>query len=193
MKSRAAPILRVFVATIILLIVAAAAAAFGGAIWLKHAMRDSLPQLDGQLRLRGLTAAVTVRRDQHGVPHIQAATLDDLFAAQGYVTAQDRLWQMDMTRRMAAGDIAEVLGPNFVEHDRMQRILLIRETAERIVANLTENDRRFFNDYARGVNAFIATHEDQSPGRIPSAQVQAPALAARRLRAHRHGHGADAR
>ncbi|MGB0122675.1 MAG: penicillin acylase family protein [Silvibacterium sp.] len=157
------PILRLFVATIILLIVAAAAAAFGGAIWLKHAMRDSLPQLDGQLRLRGLTAAVTIRRDQHGVPHIQAATLDDLFMAQGYVTAQDRLWQMDMARRMAAGDVSAVLGPNFVEHDRMQRILLIRETAERIVANLSENDRRYFNDYAHGVNVFIATHEDHLP------------------------------
>ena len=111
MKSRAAPILRLFVATIILLIVAAAAAVFGGAVWLRHAMRDSLPQLDGQLRLRGLSAAVTIRRDQHGVPHIQAASLDDLFMAQGYVTAQDRLWQMDMARRMAAGDASEILGP----------------------------------------------------------------------------------
>jgi penicillin G amidase len=157
------PVLRLFVATIILLAIASAAAIFGGAVWLKRAMRDSLPQLDGQLRLRGLTAAVTVRRDQHGVPHIQADNLDDLFIAQGYVTAQDRLWQMDMARRMAAGDASEVLGPALVRHDRMQRVLLIRETAERIVANLSENDRRCFNDYAHGVNIFIATHQKNLP------------------------------
>jgi penicillin amidase len=162
-QPRRHPILRFFVATILLLIVAVAAAAFGGAVWLKHCMRDSLPQLDGQLRLRGLAAAVTVRRDQHGVPHIQAASLDDLFMAEGYVIAQDRLWQMDMARRMSAGDTAEILGPSLVEHDRMQRVLLMRETAERIVANLSENDRRYLNDYAHGVNIFIATHYESLP------------------------------
>src|ERR1700756_3071321 len=162
-ESRRHPILRLFAATVVLLIIAVVAALFGGAVWLKHAMRDSLPQLDGQLRLRGLSAPVTVRRDQHGVPHIQAATLDDLFMAQGYVTAQDRLWQMDMARRMAGGDVSEILGPSFVKHDRIQRVLLIRDTAERIVANLSENDRRYFNDYARGVNIFIATHENNLP------------------------------
>jgi len=162
-EHRRHPILRLFVATIILLIVATAALAIGGAVWLRHAMRDSLPQLDGQISLRGLTAPVTVRRDQHGVPHIQAASLDDLFMAQGYVTAQDRLWQMDMARRVAAGNVSEILGPGFVDHDRMQRILLIRETAERIVANLSQNDRRYFNDYAQGVNIFIATHQNNLP------------------------------
>jgi penicillin G amidase len=161
--ARRHPILRLFFATLILLIVAAAAAVFGGAVWLKHAMRDSLPQLDGQFRLRGLSAAVTVRRDQHGVPHIQAATLDDLFMAQGYVTAQDRLWQMDMARRMSAGDASEVLGPTLIEHDRVERTLLMRETAEHIVANLSESDRRYLQDYARGVNIFIATNEENLP------------------------------
>lgn len=162
-ESHKHPILRLFAVTILLLIIAVVAALFGGAVWLKHAMRESLPQLDGQLRLRGLSAPVTVRRDQHGIPHIQAATLDDLFTAQGYVTAQDRLWQMDMARRMAAGDVSEVLGPKFVKHDRMQRVLLVRETAEHIIANLSENDRRYFNDYAKGVNIFIATHEENLP------------------------------
>lgn len=162
-EPRRHPILRLFLATIVLLAIAAAAATFGGAIWLKHAMRDSLPQLDGQLRLRGLTASVTVRRDQHGVPHIQAASLDDLFMAQGYIAAQDRLWQMDMARRINAGEAAEVLGPALVQHDRMERTLLMRETAERIIANLSENDRRYFNDYAHGVNVFMATHEDNLP------------------------------
>ena len=80
----------------------------------------------------GLSAPVTVRRDAHGVPHIEAASQDDLFVAQGYVTAQDRLWQMDAYRRNANGELAEVMGPSLVEHDKAQRVLQIRNTAQRI-------------------------------------------------------------
>ena len=140
-----------------------AATVFGAGFWLTHAMRRSLPQLDGTLHLAGLTAPVTVRRDEHGVPHIQAANLDDLLFAQGYVTAQDRLWELDMARRMAAGDAAAILGPKLVEHDRIQRALAIRATAERMTAGLDDQDRRYFDDYARGVNAYIQSHEDRLP------------------------------
>jgi penicillin amidase len=76
------------------------------AMWLRAAEKAALPVLDGDLHLAGLSAPVTVRRDAHGVPHIEAATEDDLFVAQGYVTAQDRLWQMDMFRRHARGELA---------------------------------------------------------------------------------------
>src|SRR5579875_1619122 len=102
------------IAMLIVLALFAGAGLFFGALWLRHSMRQSLPQLDGQVRLAGLTAVVTVRRDQHGVPHIQAAGLDDLFMAQGYVTAQDRLWQMDMARRFASGNTASILGPAYI-------------------------------------------------------------------------------
>ncbi|HYK35775.1 penicillin acylase family protein [Alloacidobacterium sp.] len=162
-EKRRHPVLRFFVGFIILLIIALAAGVLAGAWWLRHAMRDSLPQLDGDLRLPGLSAAVTVRRDQHGVPHMEAATLDDLFEAQGYVTAQDRLWQMDMARRSAAGELAELLGKKLVEHDRVQRVLQMRATAERMTASLSERDRRFFEDYARGVNAYIDSHGEHLP------------------------------
>ncbi|MGB6902682.1 MAG: penicillin acylase family protein, partial [Acidobacteriaceae bacterium] len=100
---------------------------------------------------------------QHGVPHMQAANLDDLLFAQGYVTAQDRLWQMDMARRMAAGEAAEILGSKLVEHDRMERVLAMRATAERLTATLDDRNRRYFDDYARGVNAFIGSHQDRLP------------------------------
>jgi len=79
-------------------------AACVGVLLLRSAARAALPVLDGDLRVAGLSAPVLVRRDAHGVPHIEAATQDDLFVAQGYVTAQDRLWQMDAFRRNANGN-----------------------------------------------------------------------------------------
>jgi penicillin amidase len=155
--------LRLFGWLVLILIVLAAAAVFGGAWWLKNAMRASLPQIDGDAKLPGLTAEVSVRRDEHGVPHIEAANLDDLVVAQGYVTAQDRLWQMDMTRRYVAGEIAEVLGKALIPHDRVQRLIEMRPLAERILAAQSPRDRRFLDDYARGVNAFIDAHRKTLP------------------------------
>jgi penicillin amidase len=119
--------------------------------------------LDGDLHLAGLLAPVTVRRDAHGVPHIEAATQDDLFVAQGYVTAQDRLWQMDLYRRNGNGELAEIFGPSQLRHDRAQRVLQFRSTARRIYANLPWADRARLDDYARGVNLFIAQHQDSLP------------------------------
>ena len=86
--------------------------------WIYHKAGTALPQLDGTVNVDGLSAPVAVTRDGHGVPTIEAANLEDLFLAQGYVTAQDRLWEMDMTRRFAAGDMAEILGAEWVKNDR---------------------------------------------------------------------------
>ena len=144
---------------LVLLLMAAGA----GVLWLRSATIAALPALDGDLHVPGLSAPVTVRRDVHGVPHIDAATQDDLFVAQGYVTAQDRLWQMDVLRRNSNGELAEILGFSMVKHDRTQRVLLIRETARRIYANLPAADRAWLDDYARGVNLFIAQHQDALP------------------------------
>ena len=162
-EKRGHPVLRVLLILLFLLLLVVAGGLVTGAVWLKHKMISSLPELDGSVLTPGLSSPVTVRRDQHGVPHIEAANLDDLLFAQGYVTAQDRLWQMDMARRMAAGEAAEILGPQLVEHDRLQRILAMRATAERLTANLDEQQRRLFDDYARGVNAFIGSHSDRLP------------------------------
>lgn len=156
-------VLRISVVVVAVLVIAIMVLAVGGTLWLKREMRATLPQLDGQVHVAGLSAPVMVRRDEHGVPHIEAANLDDLFTAQGYVAAQDRLWQMDMARRMASGDVSEILGASYVKHDRMERVLLIRETAEKMVASLSPKDRRYFEDYAKGVNDYIDTHEDDLP------------------------------
>jgi penicillin amidase len=138
-------------------------AAVSGVFWLRSAARAALPVLDGDLHLAGLSAPVIVRRDAHGVPHIEAAIEGDLFMAQGYVTSQDRLWQMDLFRRNANGELAEIVGPSMVKHDRAQRVLQIRNTARRIYASISPADRARLDDYARGVNLFIAQHQDTLP------------------------------
>lgn len=139
-----------------------ALAPLAAVLWLRSAAKGALPQLDGDVHLAGLSAPVIVRRDRHGVPHIDAATQDDLFIAQGYVTAQDRLWQMDASRRNANGELAEVMGPALIQHDQTERVLQIRLTAQRFYANLSADDRRRFDDYARGVNLFIAQCEQSN-------------------------------
>jgi penicillin amidase len=137
--------------------------ALGGLLWLYSIARSALPQLDGTLQVAGLVAPVTVVRDSHGVPTISAARFDDLFFAQGYVTAQDRLWQMDIMRRFAAGEISEILGGEFVEHDREQRILGLRMAARKSLEVSTPQARSHFEAYARGVNAYIESHRDRLP------------------------------
>jgi len=132
-------------------------------LWLRGAEKAALPVLDGDLHVAALKAPVTVRRDEHGVPHIEAASEEDLFTAQGYVTAQDRLWQMDAFRRNANGELAEVMGSALLKHDTMQRVLGIRRTAERIWANSPPDQKARFDAYARGVNLYIADHGDSLP------------------------------
>ena len=139
-----------------------------GILWLRTAAKSALPQLDGDIHLsaqgiQGLSAPVIVRRDQHGVPHIDAATQEDMFVAQGYVTAQDRLWQMDAFRRSANGELAEVMGPSLLRHDKAQRMYQFRNVAQRIYANLPPEERARYEAYARGVNLYIAQHQNSLP------------------------------
>jgi len=148
------------VASLLVLILVAAGA---GGLWLRSVTMAALPELDGDVHLAGLSAPVIVRRDAHGVPHIEASSENDLFMAQGYVTAQDRLWQMDAFRRNANGELAEIMGPSMVSHDKTQRVLQLRNTAQRIYANLSADDRARLDAYARGVNLFIAQHQNSLP------------------------------
>lgn len=156
-KSRFALKVVIFLLAVLLVVFLAADA------WFFHAAKAALPQLDGNLAVAGLRAPVTVARDVHGVPTIEAANLDDLFFAQGFVAAQDRLWQMDMTRRYASGDLAVILGAEVVKHDIQQRTLGMRQMAEQGLAQLSPRDRGYFEDYARGVNAYIAMHQKTLP------------------------------
>jgi penicillin G amidase len=156
---------RILMWVAICLVALLAAAAGLGFVWLRSAALAALPQLDGSVNLEGLSAPVAVRRDAHGVPHIAAENQADLFLAQGYVTAQDRLWQMDIYRRNANGDLAEIMGPALVKHDETERVLQMRRTAERIYKDLPPAEQARLNDYARGVNLYIAHCE--SSGTLP--------------------------
>ncbi|MBZ5665009.1 MAG: penicillin acylase family protein [Acidobacteriia bacterium] len=129
--------------------------------WLYWVAHSAVPQMDGSVAVPGISSKVRVVRDDHGVPTIEASTLEDLFFAQGYVTAQDRLWQMDMMRRSAAGELSEVVGEATVKMDREERILGLHVAAEAAEKNISARDRAYFDAYARGVNAFLESHRDR--------------------------------
>jgi penicillin amidase len=129
-----------------------------GLTWLS---RRRLPQVDGTIRLRGLTGPAEVIRDKWGVPHIYATNLLDLLFAQGYVHAQDRLWQMDFNRRLVAGRLSEVMGPDTLPVDRWVRTLGMRRVAEQEVSLLSADAKDGLDAYAAGVSARLVR------GRLP--------------------------
>ncbi len=120
-------------------------------------LRQSLPKTEGEIRLAGLGETVEVLRDRYGIPHLFAASLADASFALGFVHAQDRLWQMEMGRRIAAGRVAEIVGPGALETDRFLRTLGVRRAAEANLHTLDTETRQLLQAYAAGVNAFLAT------------------------------------
>ena len=158
-RSRGRFVLKI-VAIVALVLVAAAISTVA---WFDLLAHRALPQLDGSLHVAGLSAPVAVVRDRQGVPHITAANMQDLLFAQGFVTAQDRFWEMDMTRRYGNGELAEILGPAYVKSDRTQRVLGLREVAKRAVEEMSPDERALADAYSRGVNAYL----DSARGKLP--------------------------
>lgn len=136
--------------TALAVIIAAAAA---GATWYSE---SSKPQRSGELALEHLSAPVTVRYDERGVPHIQAANETDMYRALGFVHAQDRLFQMEMLRRLARGELAEILGARLVDTDRLFRTLGIRAHADEYARKLDRDSpaAKALLAYLDGVNQF---------------------------------------
>jgi penicillin G amidase len=124
------------------------------AVW---AVRRAWPQESGKIVIQGLSAPVEVVRDRWGVPHLYARNERDLFFAQGYVHAQDRLWQMCFNRLVSGGRLSSLFGPGPLPTDRYLRTLGLRRLAERDLALLTPETRAFLDAYSAGVNAFLAT------------------------------------
>jgi len=158
--------MRAFSAVLAFLLVFGAYSAYAvrGGDTFESLARESLAQIEGTVVLRGLGEEVEVLRDRWGVPHIYASNVDDLFFAQGFVQAQDRLWQMEMYRRTFEGSLAEILGPDYVRHDELARLLKYRGPFDDSEWNSYHPEgRRIFTAFANGVNAYIAQAGDRLP------------------------------
>jgi penicillin amidase len=130
---------------------------------LRKKARAVLAQVEGEIALPGLTEPVEVVRDRWGVPHLYAQSADDLFFAQGFVAAQDRLFQIDLWRRLAVGETAEVVGRNGLEADRFARLLKYRGDPDAEWASYSPDARRIATAFTRGINAFIDHAGDRLP------------------------------
>ncbi len=142
---------RVVIVLLIVVVVAVAAGA-GALVWITN---RAMPQTAGTLQVPGLDAAVTVNRDAAGFAHITATTAHDLFVAQGYIHAQERMWQMEVWRRISAGRLSELFGASSLEQDRFIRTLGWRQAAERDLAALSGDTRGILDAYVAGVNAWL--------------------------------------
>jgi penicillin G amidase len=119
-------------------------------------LRGSLPRLDGDLPQAGLSAAVHISRDDRGVPTIEAASRADLAFATGFLHAQDRFFEMDLSRRLAAGELSELFGTIALGQDRQARLFRFRHVARAVLAQATPEQRTVLEAYTRGVNSGLA-------------------------------------
>ncbi len=142
-------LVRLFGGAILLLVVVAIVA------W--AAVRASLPQLDGEIRVAGLDTPATIARDAHGIPTITAGNRRDLAFATGFAHAQDRFFQMDLIRRQAAGELSELFGAQAIGVDTHYRFHRFRARAKAVVDGLPDSDRAALESYAEGVNAGLAS------------------------------------
>jgi penicillin amidase len=135
---------------------------------LTSAQQTSSPESQ-TIQVQGLRERVVVRRDERGIPYITANNDEDLYFAQGYEIAADRLWQMDLLRRTARGELAEIFGNNVLEEDKRHRTFGFAQTADAEVAQATPVTRAILEAYARGVNAYISSLE--AKGLPPEFQI----------------------
>src|SRR5215472_18613865 len=126
--------------------------------------KATLPQTTGTLSVTGLRQTATVLRDRWGVAHIYAANQHDLFFAQGYVAAQDRLFQMEVWKRIGQGRLAEILGPNFIERDVAARLLRYRGDMEKEYAAYGPDTKDILTAFTDGINAYITERKASQQG-----------------------------
>src|SRR6187399_2401026 len=126
--------------------------------------RQSLATIDGNLKAPGLKQPVEIIRDKEDIPHIYARNDDDLFFAQGFVMAQDRLWQLEMWRRWHEGRLAEVFGPKAFDFDARTRLMMFRGPWDASEWTSYHPDaERLFTAWANGLNAYVAQNADNLP------------------------------
>ncbi|HDP79392.1 MAG TPA: penicillin acylase family protein, partial [Spirochaetes bacterium] len=148
---------------IVSIVVVVAVLVVGGYVFVKVLSRGGLPDYNAKMVLKGLKGDVVVYRDRYAVPHIYAQNDDDLYMATGYVMAQDRLWQMDLLRRVTLGRLSEIFGEKLVDADLMFRSLRIPEKSKYVLSTLSPGARKAAEMFALGVNRFL----EENPGRLP--------------------------
>ena len=140
-----------------------AGVAAGGLAGVRQVYRGAVPPHDGRSAIPGLTASVEIVRDVDGMPHIRAATEADALAGLGFCHAQDRLWQMELLRRIVRGTLAELVGADAVPTDRYVRTLGLADVAEQEAAALEGDDLHTVEAYCRGVNAWLGSRAFRQP------------------------------
>ena len=145
---------KILVIAVVLLVVAAAFG-LGAFFWARAELKNSLPKISGQLTFEGLSQSVDIYRDEYGIPHIYARNRNDLMFAVGFVSAQDRLWQMDITRRAATGRLAEIFGERLIAADLLARTIGFQRIAKQQVEILSPDNLAMAEAYSSGVNACI--------------------------------------
>ena len=134
------------------------------------------PKVDGELKLAGLTAPVKVLRDELGIPYIFAANTPDLMRAQGFVTAQNRLMQMELFRATWRGELAATFGADALPSDIRMRVLGMRRNGDRHALKLDAASRAFFQNYVDGVNAYVKDNAADHPIELKVAGLMPAAL-----------------
>ena len=137
--------------------------AIGAFFFINHLSKKAIPDYNQTIELSGLTDEVQVYRDSLAIPHIYAKNEDDLFRTVGFVMAQDRMWQMDLLRRVTQGRLAEIFGEDLVNTDLFLRALRIPEKSEMMLADITPEQRAALEAYADGVNQYIEQYADKLP------------------------------
>ncbi len=138
-------------------------AILAGVIFIRNISRKGLPDYNMDIRLSGLEYEVSVYRDKYAIPHVYAKTENDLYMAVGYLIAQDRLWQMDLIRRVTLGRISEIFGEDFVETDLLLRALRFSDKSEKILGELDKKYLAVINAFCEGVNQYIKSNLKKLP------------------------------
>jgi len=124
-------------------------------------LTKSIPELEGSLNLEGISAETKIFRNEYGIPHIVADNNSDLMFALGYATAQDRLWQMDIQRRIGEGKLSEIFGEETIDIDALMLTIGFRRMAENLEKNLSNESRRMLQSYTDGINAYIKNNRNK--------------------------------
>jgi len=145
------------------LVIILAFALIAGLIYIRYISHKGLPEYSGMLDLKAIKEEVTVIRDEYAIPHIYAKNEEDLYTAVGYVMAQDRLWQMDLLRRVTLGRLSEIFGKEFVETDVLLRALHFQDKSKEILAAAGAFQLKAVQAFCNGVNEYIEKAGNKLP------------------------------